>query len=366
MKLLKTADSSLDQSGVLVFSRLRNEISLLPVFFNHYRKLGVSEFIIVDNESVDGSFEYLEAQKDVTLYTTDEQYEHSRAGLIWTDYLKDQHGINRWCLTVDIDELLVFPFAEHVNLGYLVSYLDHTKSSGIFSLMLDLYPNTIPTTLKLETYPEFLQECFYDPNGLFISESNNHPSLSVYGGVRRRVFMENGKLGRGPVLKKIPLVKWENGLGYAASTHSLENSIILADITSCLLHLKLLNDIEAKAKLTVAEINTHGVAAKRKRRLKMENAILDKTRDHSSIVLKSEASKPYNDTFQLIEDGLLKSSDSFHKFLVSIEDQNLGQMVAKLVKEKISRNNDEIGIEYSQLLKIWGSLDFVTKTTFED
>ena len=43
----------------------RNERLRLPAFLNHYRSLGVDEFLVIDNDSSDGSTEYLAAQADV-------------------------------------------------------------------------------------------------------------------------------------------------------------------------------------------------------------------------------------------------------------------------------------------------------------
>lgn len=50
---------------ILLFSKCRNESLRLPAFLRHYRNLGVNRFFIVDNESTDGSTEYLVTQPDV-------------------------------------------------------------------------------------------------------------------------------------------------------------------------------------------------------------------------------------------------------------------------------------------------------------
>ena len=52
---------------ILLFSTLRNERIRLPYFLRYYRNLGVNHFLIVDNDSDDGSREYLQAQPDVSL-----------------------------------------------------------------------------------------------------------------------------------------------------------------------------------------------------------------------------------------------------------------------------------------------------------
>ena len=53
---------------VLAVATLRNEISHLPGFLDHYRRLGVAQFLIVDHGSDDGSDRYLADQPDVSLW----------------------------------------------------------------------------------------------------------------------------------------------------------------------------------------------------------------------------------------------------------------------------------------------------------
>ena len=52
---------------ILLFCTLRDEMIRLPYFMQYYRDLGVSHFLIVDNDSNDGGREYLASQSDVSL-----------------------------------------------------------------------------------------------------------------------------------------------------------------------------------------------------------------------------------------------------------------------------------------------------------
>ena len=83
MKLNPVADStSLSRSGqwlpsrpaaapgeIRVFSRCRNEALRLPAFLEH-RRLGVDGFFIIDNDSTDGTTDYLAGQPDVRAFRT--------------------------------------------------------------------------------------------------------------------------------------------------------------------------------------------------------------------------------------------------------------------------------------------------------
>ena len=51
---------------VLCFVTLRNEMNRLPYFLEHYRALGVRHFLMVDNNSTDGSGDFLATQADVS------------------------------------------------------------------------------------------------------------------------------------------------------------------------------------------------------------------------------------------------------------------------------------------------------------
>lgn len=68
---------------VLLFSTLRNEHVRLPYFLEYYRDLGVSHFLIVDNDSRDDGAAYLSRQPDVSLWSTSASYKRARFGVDW-------------------------------------------------------------------------------------------------------------------------------------------------------------------------------------------------------------------------------------------------------------------------------------------
>ena len=53
---------------LLLFSTVRNEKIRLPYFLRYYRDLGINHFFFVDNDSDDGTREYLAEQADVSLW----------------------------------------------------------------------------------------------------------------------------------------------------------------------------------------------------------------------------------------------------------------------------------------------------------
>ena len=52
----------LRRDAIMVFATLRNERIRLPYFLDYYRRAGIGHFLFVDNDSDDGSAEYLARQ----------------------------------------------------------------------------------------------------------------------------------------------------------------------------------------------------------------------------------------------------------------------------------------------------------------
>jgi len=63
-------DVSLDDNEVILFSCLKNEEKRIPYFLDYYRELGVKNFFIIDNDSIDNSGEILKSQPDVHYFHT--------------------------------------------------------------------------------------------------------------------------------------------------------------------------------------------------------------------------------------------------------------------------------------------------------
>jgi hypothetical protein len=73
-------DITLSNDEIVVAGCVRNEALRLPYFLDYYRKLGVTRFLLVDNDSTDGTREYLQLQPDVEYFHTTTSYRGSAAG----------------------------------------------------------------------------------------------------------------------------------------------------------------------------------------------------------------------------------------------------------------------------------------------
>ena len=247
--------SGIGKNAILAFSTVRNEIVRLPYFLEHYRKLGVDHFLFVDNGSDDGTADYLSNQPDVSLWTTADSYRLSRFGMDWLGWLQWQFGHGHWCLTVDADELLIYPTYETRDLQALTTWLDDQKIPSFGAMMLDLYPEGPLENAVYEPGQNPTQTLsWFDPANYRNQVHKYYGNVWMQGGVRERVFFSK-EPARAPTLNKTPLVRWSRRYAYVSSTHQtlptrLHDVFDLKHdnkVSGALLHTKFLPIIAAKS-----------------------------------------------------------------------------------------------------------------------
>lgn len=213
--------SEIAPGDILLFCTLRNERIRLPFFFDYYRKLGVKHFLMVDNDSDDGSREWLAGQEDVSLWTTTASYKRSRFGMDWLNWLASRYGHAHWCLTVDVDEFFVYPFCDSRPLRALTDWLDASSIKSFPAMLLDMYPKgPVDEALYAEGQDPFEVARWFDSGNYTISRNWKYGNLWIQGGPRARMFFTDSP-ERAPALNKIPLVRWNRSYAYVSSTHSL-------------------------------------------------------------------------------------------------------------------------------------------------
>lgn len=247
---------SIGRSDVLLFATLRNELLRLPWFLDYYRKLGVSHFLLVDNASTDGSDRFLAAQPDVSVWQTSASYRAARFGMDWIGWLQFRHGHGHWCLVVDVDEFLVYPFCDTRPLSALTGWLDMGGLRSFPAMLLDMYPKgPVDAVPYLSGQDPFEHACWFDAGNYTAVRNERFGNLWIQGGPRARVFFPDAP-ERAPALNKIPLVKWNRRYSYVGSTHMLlpRGLNLVYDewggerSSGCLLHAKFLSDFPAKAR----------------------------------------------------------------------------------------------------------------------
>ncbi|MES2982344.1 MAG: glycosyltransferase family 2 protein [Verrucomicrobiota bacterium] len=254
LQICANRTSQIRKDSILGFLTLRNEISRLPHFFDHHRKLGVDHFLVVDNDSTDGSREWLEAQPDVSIWTTKFSYKASRFGMNWLGWLQMLYGHGHWCLTLDADEIFVYPNHGQANLRALTRWLSNQRISCMSAMMLDLYPKgPLSTAVMSEGETPLDALGWFDATGYTFDFQPRYNHTSVRGGPRKRVFFAS-EPELAPHLHKTPLVFWKRHYTYASSTHlalptRLNNGYFEGNPapTGLLLHTKFLSEVISKS-----------------------------------------------------------------------------------------------------------------------
>jgi hypothetical protein len=206
---------------LLVFSTLRNERIRLPFFLDYYRKMGVNHFFVVDNDSTDGSRQYLEDQPDVSLWHATASYKRARFGVDWLNWLQMKHAHGHWSLTVDPDEFLVYPFCDTRPLRALTDWLDASSIKSFSAMLLDMYPKgRIDEQPYVEGQNPLEIASWFDSGNYVMRKNRRFGNLWIQGGPRARVFFPDAP-EKAPALNKIPLVKWDKRYAYVSSSHML-------------------------------------------------------------------------------------------------------------------------------------------------
>lgn len=240
---------------ILCLATMRNEMLRLPQFLAHYRALGVAAFLIVDNASTDGTAEFLRHQPDVSLWRAPGGYRVARFGMDWLGALLMRHGHGHWCLTVDADELLIYPDHDRRPLPDLVAHLDASGRRAMGAMMLDLYPRGRLGTAEAGPEASLPRQLpWFDPGPYRCTVAHPRRNRILRGGVRERVFFAEAP-ARGPTLNKLPLVRWNRRYAYVNSTHSILPPPLNDEydgpgdrrLSGVLLHGKFLPDSAARA-----------------------------------------------------------------------------------------------------------------------
>lgn len=251
IKCVRDLTQKIKRGDILCFATVRNEALRLPFFLQYYRALGVRHFLIVDNASTDSTGSYLAKQNDISVWSTRHGYRMSRFGVDWLAQLQFRFGHGHWCLTVDADELLVYPACEARPLQELTKDLERRKQWALGTLMLDLFPKGPVADQDYNVGQNPLEVIpWFDPTGYQVKSHKTYGNAWIQGGVRKRMFFQS-EPDRAPTLNKFPLVKWNRRFAYVNSTHQIlpvrlhqhYDPASGRNTSGALLHTKFLPDI---------------------------------------------------------------------------------------------------------------------------
>lgn len=298
---------------IRLFMVVRNESLRLPFTLEYYFSRGVDRIFVIDNDSSDDTGSIVLSNKNAHLFHTKDKYKHQG---YWIDFLLRRYGVGHWCLVVDADEVLVYPFCESIALRQLCSFLDKEHFATLDCVLLDMYPD-MPldaVAYKRGTDPLFVAPWF--DRGSYVSGAGGPLFLDeqqiiyegperLFGGMRKRIFGCSDTC-----LSKFPLLKFSKSMFVSFGTHFIQGAQA-ADIRGALLHFKYLNDFSERVREEVARKEHWQQATEYKEYLRTLN-------DSPVINLRSSLSERFVDSNQLVSLGLMKTSEKLEMFRESV------------------------------------------------
>lgn len=210
---------------------LHDERFFLPEFLRHYRRLGVTRFIMLDDRSTDGGFEFLARQPDVMLVGSALRYadqiaygprmqalvRETRAVRLWRDQMLDRFCDGQWAVVVDPDEFLALP--EGDTLPGLAARLEETGVEAVWGCMIDMYPRAIGDILEAPAGAEFSlsEPWFFDARPHLRLRPGHETPRAVYPGSVARLLAQYRVMDQGGLDKRLR----RRLTGYRYATHSM-------------------------------------------------------------------------------------------------------------------------------------------------
>ena len=298
-------DPDLVPEAIVLVACVRDEMIRINQFLDHYRRIGVDHFVIVDNASADGTAEWLEQQPDVSLYRTSQSFAEAGCGWAWVETLLERHAAGRWCLVADADELLVYPGYPDLGLRDVIAYHEANGVTAMATLMLDMYAATLCP--PQEAVGSLFDLCpYYDSDGIRVAcrVLLDRAQDRLMGGFRQRV------LGTRVILNKIALFHNGPGVRLSLSNHAIIGARC-SDLRAVHLHFKYLADFRERVADEMAR-GEHWNGASEYRSYAQALDELEKADGRRDVL--SAGSRRWAGTQSLIDCGIMRSSARFERF----------------------------------------------------
>ncbi len=314
LRHLHGATGTIPQDEVLAIVLVRNGGYYMDAFFDYYRALGVRHFAFIDNGSSDDTIDRIKSEPGTRIDQS--TLPLAKFEDLLRQYPAQTYGRDRWCLYIDMDEVLDFEGRGEVGLNGLIRYLEAQGATALVCQMLEMFPKAPLNATADLSYRNALDEfAYFDistvrrfeyhspdiPFGALLSD-NKVPKDNIqfyFGGVRGKVFGENCCLTKHPLIF--------NGPGVTPAPHPhLSMGVRCADITGVIKHYKFAGNSIARdaASLSAGDLD-HGEDAARA-------AILSRAPDVSLFSLDA---RKWNRVELLTRAGFLVGSDRYRAFL---------------------------------------------------
>lgn len=153
-QLARVVHGQVDPARLTLFSTMKNEMGFLPAWLDYHRGVGFEQFLIWDDASDDGSFEYLCAQSDCVVMRSDQSYGKSvryvdpegkardeRLGSYLKIALPHLFFDGPFVGYLDADEFLILP-PEVSSLTDIVARLRIEGATSAVASVVEFFPNS--------------------------------------------------------------------------------------------------------------------------------------------------------------------------------------------------------------------------------
>ena len=274
-----------------LFAVVRNEILLIGALLNHYRDLGIEQFLVLDDGSDDGTNEFLFAQADCVVLSSPfsvggfgyinicqgNTVKKCMPDAVLKRAIGQKYFLGRYAVHADADEFLVLPAAVS-SFVELINILDRRNIDCVVASMVDFYPTDLGGLFhapELKSLADLLQHYqYYDAKPVLELVKGQHPR-QVDDGTSARLFRKYGisnNSGRFPKLSlalgrkrslsyrksvrfKTPILKWSE-TAYLRNAH--EASIPPTELALlAMMHFRFTHGFEKKFETSIVR-KTHG------------------------------------------------------------------------------------------------------------
>lgn len=167
---------------------VKDDCDRMKVLFEHYRNLGINQFVVLDNNSTDGTLEFLSTQENTRVYQILEEFQTQKKEA-WIEKLLVKLRYNRWYIVADSDELIDYQNSEKHSLIDVIKWADNNNCKRLGGYLVDMYSKNALFEQNLSPDKMTEEFCCFDTDSYLLNKNNKGVfSYSVLGGPRKRVF----------------------------------------------------------------------------------------------------------------------------------------------------------------------------------
>ena len=286
-------------ADILLITFIGPNTSSLESFLQHYRKLGVKHFLLVDGSNNLEIESILSVQPDVSIWVPTLSLASPEAATRLYNTLLHKFCLRKWTFCVEPDEFFVFPYCESRSISDLTGILIDLERNTIWAAKIDLFSDGPIATAD----PNSENFKYFDPSGYYQSYGARG-QIQLFGGVTARLT-PGRPIKSSPPLHRIPLIKCESHIFYEYRNQSVSIDKLNWPHkwhpcpTAVLLTRRYHSDY-ARQLLTSEALPLSPAHS-----LLTDQALKGRLETNSKSTLMTSFSQPYQSSLSLIEFGLM-------------------------------------------------------------